>query len=346
MPGLREAVGPGDASGRHDRPPSARRACASSSSATSSPGPPRGCCSPTWAPTSSRWSGRARATSPAACRGNGANFHFLNRNKRSITIDLKGSPQGRELFLRLARGSDVVIDNFAHGGRGPGARLRRAGAREPAASSTWRSRASCPARTRRARSSTSWPRCRRGLAFMTGPRGQPLRAGASIVDVGAAAYGVIAVLAALHAARRTPAAARRSPRACSRRRCSGSASGWPTTAPPASRRCRCRRSARARGWAGASTSSSPRPTASRSSSASRPTPTGSASAREFGLADLLADERLDDNASAWPPAPGCPARIAEEMAKYPSAALAERLERAKCRTRRCGAPISWWTIRT
>ena len=36
-----------------------------------------------------------------------------------------------------------------------------------------------------------------GLAFMTGPRGQPLRAGASIVDVGAAAYGVIAVLAAL-----------------------------------------------------------------------------------------------------------------------------------------------------
>ena len=36
-----------------------------------------------------------------------------------------------------------------------------------------------------------------GLAFMTGPRGQPMRAGASIVDVGAAAYGVIAVLAAL-----------------------------------------------------------------------------------------------------------------------------------------------------
>src|SRR5207244_9687501 len=36
-----------------------------------------------------------------------------------------------------------------------------------------------------------------GLAFMTGPKGRPMRAGASIVDVGAAAYGVIAVLAAL-----------------------------------------------------------------------------------------------------------------------------------------------------
>jgi crotonobetainyl-CoA:carnitine CoA-transferase CaiB-like acyl-CoA transferase len=47
--------------------------------------------------------------------GNGANFHFLNRNKRSITIDLKGSPEGRALFLRLGRGSDIVIDNFAYG---------------------------------------------------------------------------------------------------------------------------------------------------------------------------------------------------------------------------------------
>jgi crotonobetainyl-CoA:carnitine CoA-transferase CaiB-like acyl-CoA transferase len=47
--------------------------------------------------------------------GNAANFHFLNRNKRSIAIDLKGSSEGRELFLRLVKGSDIVIDNFAHG---------------------------------------------------------------------------------------------------------------------------------------------------------------------------------------------------------------------------------------
>src|SRR5207253_1870700 len=42
-----------------------------------------------------------------------------------------------------------------------------------------------------------------GLAYMTGPKGQPMRAGASIVDVGAAAYGVIAVLAALQQRART-----------------------------------------------------------------------------------------------------------------------------------------------
>ena len=47
--------------------------------------------------------------------GTSANFHFLNRNKRSITIDLKGSEDGRALFVRLVTASDIVIDNFAHG---------------------------------------------------------------------------------------------------------------------------------------------------------------------------------------------------------------------------------------
>jgi crotonobetainyl-CoA:carnitine CoA-transferase CaiB-like acyl-CoA transferase len=37
-----------------------------------------------------------------------------------------------------------------------------------------------------------------GLAFMTGPPGRPMRAGASIIDIGAATYGVVGILAALH----------------------------------------------------------------------------------------------------------------------------------------------------
>src|SRR5262245_65193243 len=36
-----------------------------------------------------------------------------------------------------------------------------------------------------------------GLAFMTGPPGQPLRAGASVIDIMGAMFGVIAVQAAL-----------------------------------------------------------------------------------------------------------------------------------------------------
>jgi len=39
-------------------------------------------------------------------------FHAMNTNKRSITLDL-GSDEGRRLFLELAAGADVVIENFS-----------------------------------------------------------------------------------------------------------------------------------------------------------------------------------------------------------------------------------------
>jgi len=44
----------------------------------------------------------------------GAAFILLNRNKRSITLDLK-DPRGFELLLDLIRISDVVVDNFTAG---------------------------------------------------------------------------------------------------------------------------------------------------------------------------------------------------------------------------------------
>ncbi len=44
---------------------------------------------------------------------NGESWYFvqLNRNKRSLTLDLK-SDEGKEIFFRLARESDVVVENF------------------------------------------------------------------------------------------------------------------------------------------------------------------------------------------------------------------------------------------
>ena len=41
----------------------------------------------------------------------GADFQNLHRNKRSITLNLK-LPEGREIFKRLAKKSDVVVENY------------------------------------------------------------------------------------------------------------------------------------------------------------------------------------------------------------------------------------------
>jgi crotonobetainyl-CoA:carnitine CoA-transferase CaiB-like acyl-CoA transferase len=47
-------------------------------------------------------------------RAFGGYFQSINRNKRSITIDLK-STDGREVFLKLVRTSDVLVENFRAG---------------------------------------------------------------------------------------------------------------------------------------------------------------------------------------------------------------------------------------
>ena len=46
--------------------------------------------------------------------GDSAAFHSFNRNKRSVTVDLK-NPEGRAVLLEMSRECDVVVENFRSG---------------------------------------------------------------------------------------------------------------------------------------------------------------------------------------------------------------------------------------
>ncbi|MEO1198496.1 MAG: CoA transferase [Pseudomonadota bacterium] len=46
--------------------------------------------------------------------GMGSHFQSQAANKRAMTLNLK-SPQGREIFLSLARGADVIVENYRSG---------------------------------------------------------------------------------------------------------------------------------------------------------------------------------------------------------------------------------------
>ena len=123
-------------------------------------------------------------------------FPFFNRNKRSLAVDLK-QPEGRALFLDLVATSDVVLDNYA-----PGVldRLGLTAGRMTEANPRLihlAIKGFLPGPYELRPSLDELAQMMGGLAYMTGPPGQPLRAGASIIDVGAATYGVIGVLAGL-----------------------------------------------------------------------------------------------------------------------------------------------------
>src|SRR4051794_13228076 len=64
-------------------------------------------------PTSGEWQRHAAAGGAA---GNEINVSFLslNRNKRSVALDLK-SPNGSEALRELVRGADVFLQNYRPG---------------------------------------------------------------------------------------------------------------------------------------------------------------------------------------------------------------------------------------
>jgi crotonobetainyl-CoA:carnitine CoA-transferase CaiB-like acyl-CoA transferase len=123
-------------------------------------------------------------------------FGTYNRNKRSVSVNLK-SAEGLEFASRLVRESDVLIENFSAGV------LDRLGLGYDAMQKVNPRLVYCALK-----GFLSGPYEQRvaldevvqmmgGLAYMTGPEGRPLRAGASVNDVMGGLFGVVAIQAAL-----------------------------------------------------------------------------------------------------------------------------------------------------
>ena len=130
--------------------------------------------------------------------GSGAGyFPMYNRNKRSLCVDLK-SEAGKALVLKLVDEADVLIENFRLGtmdrlGFGYAALKTRNPALIYCSEKGF---LSGPYEHRTALDEVA--QMMGGLAYMTGPPGQPLRAGSSVIDVQGGMFGVIGILAALH----------------------------------------------------------------------------------------------------------------------------------------------------
>jgi crotonobetainyl-CoA:carnitine CoA-transferase CaiB-like acyl-CoA transferase len=127
----------------------------------------------------------------------GGTFYTFNRNKRFLALDL-GQPEGKAVFEKLVARADIVLDNFA-----PGAlkrlKLDYAWGRKVNKRIIYCSvKGFLPGPYSDRPFLDELAQMAGGLAFLTGLENQPMRAGASITDIGAATYGIVGILAALY----------------------------------------------------------------------------------------------------------------------------------------------------
>lgn len=123
-------------------------------------------------------------------------FGYFNRNKKSIAVDLK-TEDGLAIARRIIADADVLIENF-----GPGTMERLgldyASLRDDNPRLVYASLKGFfdgPYGNRMALDEIV--QMMTGLAYMTGPKGRPLRAGASVVDIAGGMFAVIGIQAAL-----------------------------------------------------------------------------------------------------------------------------------------------------
>ncbi len=130
-------------------------------------------------------------------KGSGSGyFSMYNRNKKSICLDLK-SETGADIARQLISKADVLIENFR-----PGA-MKKLGydyeslSKENPGLIYCSNRGFLPGPYEHRTALDEVAQMMGGMAYMTGPPGRPLRAGASVIDVLGGMFGVIGILAAL-----------------------------------------------------------------------------------------------------------------------------------------------------
>ena len=130
-------------------------------------------------------------------RGFGMGFApYLFRNRKSIAINLK-SDAGQEVVGKLLDSADILIENF-----GPGT-MDRLGLGYNALAKKYPRLIYCalkgflPGPYEKRMALDEVVQMMSGLAYMTGPPGQPLRAGASVIDMMTGIYGAVGILLAL-----------------------------------------------------------------------------------------------------------------------------------------------------
>lgn len=123
-------------------------------------------------------------------------YPFFNRNKKSLALDIK-SEAGREIVYKLVKTADIVIENFAPG------TMERLGYGYLPLSTLHPALVYCslkgflPGPYEQRLALDEVVQMMSGLAYMTGPPGQPLRAGASVIDIMGGVYGALGILVAL-----------------------------------------------------------------------------------------------------------------------------------------------------
>ena len=129
--------------------------------------------------------------------GSGAGFFStFNRNKKSLAVDIK-DPRGREIVHRLVARADVFSENFKGGTMAKlGLDYASLSALNPRLIYVSH-KGFLPGPYEHRTALDEVVQMMGGLAYMTGPEGRPLRAGASVNDIMGGMFGAIGALAAL-----------------------------------------------------------------------------------------------------------------------------------------------------